>query len=119
MPIFAVSLGWGDSAYHLDMIGRLKTVDPFMLEHPVISGEQAASESPLNIVWIVTTISFFSHQRSFATGASLALLIFLGFISSRRDLNIWRWVIVWGIIPFWHTHSFIAFSIIIFWLVFL
>jgi len=221
----AVSLGWGDSAYHLNMIGRLKAADPFILDHPVISGEklsypfminllsalyerigfskiiawnlpifsfgvssfflifllgkrifsnqkfslalvilfffgggigflwffqdlsvawgegginsflstlidppreythlenrdfsgeQAASESPLNIVWIVPVISFFSHQRSFAAGASLALRIFLGFIAYRRDQGIWRWGLVWGMMPFWHAHSFLAVSIIIF-----
>jgi len=220
---FAISLGWGDSAYHLNMIERLRTTDPFILEHPVISGEKlsypflvnllsalyerlgftkiiawnlpifsfgissfflifllgkrvfsnqklslalvilfffgggigflwffqdlsvaleqgginsflstlidppreythlenrnsvesATSESPLNIVWIVPAISFFSHQRSFTAGVSLALLIFLGFVTYRRDQSIWRWGLVWGMIPFWHSHSFIAVSIII------
>jgi hypothetical protein len=34
----AILKGWGDSAYHLDMISFLKTQDPFRLEQPNASG---------------------------------------------------------------------------------
>ncbi|MEM4409705.1 MAG: hypothetical protein QXI19_13285, partial [Candidatus Caldarchaeum sp.] len=34
----AILKGWGDSAYHLDMISLLKTADPFRLEQPNASG---------------------------------------------------------------------------------
>lgn len=221
---YSILLGWGDSAYHLDMIGRLKTADPFLLEQPVVSGERLTYpflinllsalyerigfskliawhlpvflfgisffslvfllgkrifrndgfalvlvmlvffgagigflwffqdlwvaghnggadavlstltdpphqythldnrtggkpyESLHNIVWIVPAISFLSHQRSFVSGAPIAMLIFLGFLVYRGSPKLWKWGIVWGMLPLLHTHTFIAISIVIlFW----
>lgn len=222
----AILKGWGDVAYHLDMIGRLKTADPFVLEHPIVSGgrltypfminllsalyerigfsksvawhlpvflfgtgffflifllgnriyrdakfaavlvllvffgggigflwffqdigaawqnggadavvstltdppheythldnrtggKSTNFDAPHNIVWIVPAVSFLSHQRSFVFGASVAVLLFLGFLLYRGSPKLWRWGILWGMIPFLHAHTFIAVSIIIaFW----
>jgi hypothetical protein len=217
-------MGWGDIAYHLDMIGRLKTADPFLLEQSIASGERltypflinllsalyerigfskliawhlpvflfgvsffflifllgkriyrdskfslvlvllvffgagigflwffqdlwvawhrggveaffstlkdppheythldnrtggkpSSFDALHNIVWIVPAISFLSHQRSFVSGASVVALIFLGFLSYRGSSKLWRWGIVWGMIPFLHTHTFIGISVILF-----
>ncbi len=218
-----ILLGWGDIAYHLNMIGRLKTADPFLLEQSVASGERLtypflinllsalyerigfsrliawhlpvflfgvsffflvfllgkriyrdskfalvlvmlvffgagigflwffqdvwvawhkngveevfsafknppheythldnrtggkppSFEAPHNIVWIVPAISFLSHQRSFVSGASVVALIFLGFLAYRGSPKLWRWLTVLGMIPFLHTHTFIAISVIV------
>lgn len=219
-----ILMGWGDIAYHLNMIGRLKTADPFLLEQSIASGERltypfminllsalyerigfskliawhlpvflfgvsffflifllgkriyrdnkfavvlvmlvffgagigflwffqdlwnawhsggieavvstssnppheythldnrtggkpASFDAPHNIVWIVPAISFLSHQRPFVSGASVAVLLFFGFLAYRGSPKIWRWGIVWGMIPFLHTHTFIAVSIVVF-----
>lgn len=215
-----ISLGWGDSAYHLGMISRLKTAHPFLLEQPIASGERLtypflinllsalyervgfsrlmawyiplylfgmsffflvfllgrriygdnrfalvlvmlvffgagigflwffqdvwiaahnggadavlstltdpphqythldnrtggkSYKVPHNIVWIVPAISFLSHQRSFVSGASVAILLFTAFLVYRGSPKLWRWGIVWGMLPFLHTHTFIAVCII-------
>ncbi|MGH7889307.1 MAG: hypothetical protein ACRENF_02000, partial [Thermodesulfobacteriota bacterium] len=69
-------------------------------------------EVPYNIVWIVPAISFLSHQRSFVSGASVAILLFIAFLVYRGSPKLWRWGIAWGMLPFLHTHTFIAVSII-------
>ncbi|HSE83010.1 MAG TPA: hypothetical protein VLB01_00510 [Thermodesulfobacteriota bacterium] len=218
--------GWGDSAYHLDMISRLKTADPFTLEQPIVAGERltypfvvnllsavyerigfsrivawhlpvflfgisflflvflfgkrifenskyafalvllvffgggmgfiwffqdlwvawgsggasaffstltdppheythldirtggkpSSFNVPHNIVWIVPVISFLSHQRSFVSGTSVATIIFFGFLLYRGSPKLWGWGAPWGMIPFLHTHTFIAVTIIlVFW----
>ena len=218
--------GWGDSAYHLNMISRLKTADPFILEQPIVAGERLTYpfvinllsalyekiglprivawhlpvflfgisflflvfllgkrifgdskyafalvllvffgggvgfiwffqdlwiawdkggtgafistltdppheythldnrsggkppgfDAPHNIVWIVPLISFLSHQRSFVSGASVATVIFFGFLLYRGSPKLWRWGVLWGMIPFLHTHTFIAVTIVlVFW----
>jgi len=35
----SVLKGWGDGAYHLDIIARLATADPFRLEQPIAAGQ--------------------------------------------------------------------------------
>ena len=219
-----ISLGWADTSYHLSMIGRLTMADPFILEHPVISGQpinypfmlnlltalyqqigfslfsawhlsnalygvsfffliylfgkrflhsevlaallvalvffgggigfllyfsdlslawgndgfnllinsifnppheythlqyRDAGRDPSeygifhNIYWIVPAISFLSHQRTFLPGIALATLLFIGLTAYRGNKNIWRWAFVWGSIPLFHSHSFIASSIVL------
>lgn len=219
--LVAVYAAWGDTAYHLDMISRLRYSDPFILIHPVLAGERltypflvnllsalyqrtgsgvlfawhvpvlvfgvsfvllvylfgkrlflgsrasavalvvlllygsgtgflwyfddikngwedngAASAIrhavnppktytnldvadtrdtilwPVNIKWIVPAISFFSHQRSFIPGIALAILLFMGIRTTRGSPHLWRWGIVWGMIPMVHVHTFIAVSIV-------
>jgi len=70
-------------------------------------------------VWIVPAISFFSHQRSFAAGAALASVIILGFIAYRGTKDLWRWAFVLGLVPLFHTHTFVALLLILNMLVFL
>ncbi|MGQ0793122.1 MAG: hypothetical protein ACT4NX_03435 [Deltaproteobacteria bacterium] len=221
----AVFAAWGDSAYHLNMIGRLKFADPFILEHHVLSGEamtypflvnllsalygrlgfsdiiawhapvaafgvsaifllyllgrrvfpgarryalalvaivyfggglgfllyasnvaggwkdggipraaQVALSSPYSytltvfepsdrfnsdfqrslsrIAWYVPSISFLSHQRAFIPGFAIALTLLLACFVYTGSPNIWRWGVVWGLLPLFHAHTFIALSIV-------
>jgi len=219
-----VSLGWADTSFHLSMIGRLRSADPFILEHAITSGEpliysfiinlltafyqrvgfslfsawhisnaiygisfffllyllgkrllhSSMSASSLvalvffgggigfflyfsdlslawnkggfdllsssifnppheythlqyrdagrdpseygifhNIYWIVPSISFLSHQRTFPAGLALATLLFIGLITYCDKKNLWRWALVWGMIPLVHIHSFISSSMIL------
>lgn len=221
--LVAVYAAWGDTAYHLDMISRLRYSDPFILTHPVLAGEKltypflvnllsalyqrtgagvlfswhlpvlvfgvsfvlltysfgkrifhgsrssalalvllllygsgtgfiwyfhdinnALHEGgpgkmlstavnppgtytnldvedtentvlwPVNIKWIVPAIGFFSHQKSFIPGIALAFLLFLGVRATRGSPRLWRWGIVWGMLPLVHAHTFIAVSIVLF-----
>jgi hypothetical protein len=218
-----ISLGWGDTSYHLSIVGRLRVSDPFVLENPIASGidlnytfminlltafyqrigfslfyawhlsnaiygvsfffllylfgkrilrsnvlsaslvaivffgggigfllyfsdlglawaqggidlfadtifnppneytylhnRYADKSSQLgvfhNIHWIVPAISFLSHQRTFLPGLALATVLMIGIISYRGNRQIWKWGIVLGMIPLFHTHSFIASCIIL------
>lgn len=219
-----ISLGWADTSYHLSMIGRLATADPFILEHPVISGQSLTYPFMLNLLtalyqkigftlftawhlsnalygisfvfliylfgkrfldskvsasllvglvlfgggigfflyfndlsialgkggfsaffntifnppheythlqfrdqgrdpaeygifhniyWIVPAISFLSHQRTFLPGLAIAVLLFIGLYAYRGNKNMWRWSVIWAGIPLFHTHSFIATSIVL------
>ena len=79
-------------------------------------GKPPGFDAPHNIVWIVPVISFLSHQRSFVSGASVATVIFFGFLLYRGSPKLWRWGVLWGMIPFLHTHTFIAVTIVlVFW----
>lgn len=219
----AVVIGWGDSAYHLGMIERLKTAEPFILEEPVAAGtrlnypfivnlmsalyervgfgkpaawnlplllcglafvallyglgrrvlgrrwlalglvvvvlygagtgyvwyvddvhqafrsggaaaaletaldppheythldtrtggKEAGKGAPVNIVWIVPAISFLSHQRTFPVGASLGMLVLLGVLLYRGDTRLYRWGAAWGLLPFCHSHTFLAVSLVL------
>ncbi|HCI05558.1 MAG: hypothetical protein UX26_C0010G0012 [Parcubacteria group bacterium GW2011_GWC1_45_9] len=71
-------------------------------------GKLAQKELPENIVWIAPAISFFSHQRSFVIGGFLGALFLLGFLGSFD----WRYLLVLGLMPLAHTHSFLALSVL-------
>lgn len=81
-------------------------------------GKPQSADSPLNIVWITPAISFFSHQRSFALGASLFIFVLLGWMTygaaklpeERRYFM--RWLPLLGFLPFVHAHTFIAAAIV-------
>jgi len=45
-----VGMGWGDTAFHLNMIGRLKYADPFWLENVVISGQRLTYPFMVNLL---------------------------------------------------------------------
>ncbi len=71
-------------------------------------GKPKEMDLPLNIVWITPAISFFSHQRAFIPGAALGALILSGIFRSK-----WKWIIALGLLPIIHTHTFLAFLMII------
>jgi hypothetical protein len=48
---YGVLKGWGDGAYHLDMVQTLATSDPFQLTHPV------AASTPLSYTFFVNFLS--------------------------------------------------------------
>lgn len=74
-------------------------------------GKPAEMDAPLNIVWIVPAISFFSHQRSFIPGAALGAFVLWGLFSGGK--NRWKWLIAAGFLPWIHTHTFLAFAMIL------
>ncbi len=74
-------VGWGDNALHLTMIKRFATAEPFILEHPVMSGVNLAYP------FMVNFISGFLHKLGtgiilayrlplYAFGISAILLLF-------------------------------------------
>lgn len=65
-------------------------------------------ETPDNIVWIVPVVSFLAHQRSFAVGLGLFVLILLAVLVYGKDASFWRFGPIAGIMPLSHTHSFLA-----------
>jgi len=77
-------------------------------------GKLDAKAIDANIVWITPLISFFSHQRSFVLGAALGLLMLLGLWEYRCSRFGLRWLILLGLLPLIHTHTFIALGIFAF-----
>lgn len=76
-------------------------------------GKPSYMDEPLNIVWIVPAISFFSHQRSFVAGSAIGLLMLLGvFLYWYEPKVMWRWLALAGFLPFSHTHTFLALAAI-------
>lgn len=80
--IGAISIGWADTAYHLDMIGKLRTSDPFILEHPVVSGQPLNYPFMLNLqtaFYQNVGLDLFSawHLSSGLYGISLIFLVYL------------------------------------------
>ena len=69
---FGILKGWGDGAYHLDMVQRLAGVDPFTLDQPVAGGRVLSypflvnfisaillkAGASLSIAWHLPTIIF-------------------------------------------------------------
>ena len=76
-------------------------------------GKLQEKNLPVNIVWVVPAISFFSHQRSFIVGGFLGVLFLLGFIGTFN----WRYLFVLGLMPLAHTHSFLALAVFSFVLI--
>lgn len=77
-------------------------------------GKPSSAEAPLNIVWMVPAVSFFSHQRSFTVGAATSLLLLLGFLVFGKEPDRFgRWLILVGFLPLAHSHSFLAVAIIV------
>ncbi|NIU86157.1 MAG: hypothetical protein GWN56_02310, partial [Nitrosopumilaceae archaeon] len=77
-----ISLGWADTSYHLSMIGRLTTADPFILEHPVISGQTLTYPFMLNLLTalyqkIGFTLFTAWHLSNALYGISFVFLIYL------------------------------------------
>lgn len=80
-------------------------------------GKPAAADVPLNIVWMVPVVSFFSHQRSFAVGASLALMVILVWIVTAKSggqekSNFGWWLATLGFLPLIHPHTFLSMAIL-------
>lgn len=69
---FGVLKGWGDGAYHLNMVQRLATADPFVLDQPVAGGRVLSypvlvnflsaildfGGLPLPVAWHLPTVIF-------------------------------------------------------------
>ncbi|MBI1974927.1 MAG: hypothetical protein HYS57_01045, partial [Parcubacteria group bacterium] len=75
-------------------------------------GKPASADAPLNIVWMVPAVSFFSHQRSFVVGGSILLLAVLlwllyGRVNGNEHTSS-RWLVLLGFLPFTHPHTFFA-----------
>ncbi|MFN7088532.1 MAG: hypothetical protein ACK4NX_01755, partial [Candidatus Paceibacteria bacterium] len=76
-------------------------------------GKPKEFDAPLNIVWMVPAVSFFSHQRSFIAGAGISILFLLGLWIYRNDQKIMPiWLMLLGLLPLLHTHSFVSLTII-------
>jgi hypothetical protein len=60
------------------------------------------------MVWLVPIISFFSHQRSFSIGMSVFFFILFGIFYYSFEKEFWRYGILAGLLPFSHSHSFLA-----------
>ncbi len=80
-------------------------------------GKPKGADVPLNIVWITPAISFFSHQRSFAPGFTLALVILIGWIlygngppDDQRTFA--RWLLLLGFLPLTHSHTALAMGVL-------
>jgi len=81
-------------------------------------GKPSEKNTPDNIVWIVPIISFLSHQRTFSLGLAVFCLILLGIYYYGRTSDFWRFGVFAGLLPFIHTHSFLALFLlmaVLFW----
>lgn len=66
-----------------------------------------------DMFWMVPSYIFFSIQRAFPAGTSLFLGLFLGLEADRKEgASRWRWLVLWGLMPLVHTHTFIAMSLL-------
>jgi hypothetical protein len=74
-------------------------------------GKPPEMDAPYNIVWVVPAISFFSHQRTFILGAGLGMLILWGIFFGGK--NRWRWLLLAGFLPLAHSHTALAFAMIL------
>ena len=61
-----------------------------------------------NIVWIAPVIVFLSHQRSFLLGLAIFSFLLLGIITYGKSPSFWRFGIIAGLLPFSHSHTFLA-----------
>jgi len=108
-----LSIAWNANGFH----GLISTLQHLPHEYSHLdnrsSGKPFGFAATANIVWIVPAISFLSHQRSFVSGASLAVILILGYLKYKGTRNMWRWGGVWGMIPLFHPHSFAACTIIL------
>ena len=71
-------------------------------------GKDSKKDTQDNIVWITPTISFLSHQRTFVLGLAIFALILLGIYYYGKTNYFWRFSLIAGLLPFSHTHSFLA-----------
>ncbi len=128
LVIFGGGIGWyvfAQDIYHAwgqeGWDGVRQTLDrpPHQYTHldNRTGGKPRGADVPLNIVWITPAISFFSHQRSFAPGFTLALVLLIGWLlygngppDDQRSFT--RWLLLLGFLPLTHSHTALAMGIL-------
>lgn len=71
-------------------------------------GKPSEKDTNDNIVWIVPSVSFLAHQRSFVLGLTLFTIMLLGIFYYGLEKSFWRFGAIAGLLPFSHGHTFIA-----------
>lgn len=79
----APRMAWGDGAYHLDILRRLKTAEPFVLEHPVLAGER------LRYPFLIDLLSALYERLGFSPYAAWQLPMMLLGISFLALMFLW------------------------------
>lgn len=89
----SILVGWGDGAYHLDIISRLRTANPFRLEQPIAVGEPLTY--PLMIDFLSALLKKIGagaawawHLPVFLLGSSL---FWLSYLFGKRVLGSGSW----------------------------
>ena len=74
------------------------------------SGLRAGTESDANIVWMVPVLSFLTHQRGFALGLALGMVVLYALVT--RATAPWVVGVLAGLLPLAHGHTFFALGLV-------